>query len=120
MQQSLIKRNKVRQSRVMRVRKKLRGNGEKPRLSLFKSLHHLSVQLIDDERGITLASYSTLAKEMKGKKLSKETAKLVGEKIAELAKEKKIERVVFDRGRYKYHGLIAEVANGAREKGIKF
>lgn len=120
MQQSLIKRNKVRKSRVMRVRNKLRGNTEKPRFSVFKSLNHIGVQLIDDEKGETLASYSTLAKEMKGKKLSKETAKVIGEKIAELAKGKKIERVVFDRGRYKYHGLIAEVANGAREKGIKF
>lgn len=120
MQQSLIKRNKVRKSRVMRVRNKLRGNAEKPRLSVFKSLNHIGVQLIDDEKGETLASYSTLAKEMKGKKLSRETAKVIGEKIAELAKGKKIERVVFDRGRYKYHGLVAEVANGAREKGIKF
>lgn len=120
MQQSLIKRNKVRKSRVMRVRKSLRGNAEKPRLSVFKSINHISVQLIDDEKGETLASYSTLAKEMKGKKLSKETAKIVGEKIAELAKGKKIGRVVFDRGRYKYHGLVAEVATGAREKGIKF
>ncbi|MCB1084057.1 MAG: 50S ribosomal protein L18 [Simkania sp.] len=120
MQQTLKKRNAVRKSRVMRVRKKLRGDAEKPRFSVFKSLNHICVQLIDDENGITLASYSTLAKEMRGKKLSKESAKLVGEKIAELAKGKKIERVVFDRGRYKYHGLIAEVANSAREKGIKF
>ena len=120
MQQSLIKRNKIRKSRVMRVRKKLRGCREKPRFSVFKSINHIGVQLIDDEKGETLASYSTLAKEMKGKKLSKETAKMVGEKIAELAKDKKIEKVVFDRGRYKFHGLIAEVASGAREKGIKF
>ncbi|QVL57969.1 MAG: 50S ribosomal protein L18 [Simkaniaceae bacterium] len=120
MHQNLEKRNKVRKTRVMRIRKKLRGTAEKPRLSVFKSLNHIGVQLIDDEQGVTLASYSTLAKEMKGKKLSKESAKLVGAKIAELAKGKKIDRIVFDRGRYKYHGLIAEVANGARDKGIKF
>lgn len=120
MHQNLEKRNKVRKTRVMRVRKKLRGSAEKPRLSVFKSLNHIGAQLIDDEKGVTLASFSTLTKEMKGKKLSKESAKLVGVKIAELAKGKKIDRVVFDRGRYKYHGLIAEVANGARDKGIKF
>ena len=120
MQQNLKKRSKIRKSRVMRVRKKLHGTAEKPRLSVSKTLNHIGVQLIDDENGITLASYSTLAKEMKGKKRSKENAKLIGERIAELAKEKKIDKVVFDRGRHKYHGLIAEVANGAREKGIKF
>lgn len=120
MRQNLAKRNKIRKSRKMRVRKKLRGTAEKPRFSVFKSLNHIGVQLIDDENGVTLASFSTLAKEMKGQKLSKESAKLVGVKIAELAKGKKIDRIVFDRGRYKYHGLIAEVANGAREKGIKF
>ena len=120
MHQNLAKINKVRKKRVMRVRKKLRGSAEKPRLSIFKSLNHIGVQLIDDEKGITLASFSTLSKEMKGKKLSKENARLVGAKIAELAKEKKIDRIVFDRGRYKYHGIIAEVADGARDKGIKF
>jgi len=120
MHRNLAKRNKVRKTRVMRVRKKLRGNAEKPRLSVFKSLNHIGVQLIDDEKGVTLASYSTLSKEIKGKKISKESAKLIGAKIAELAKEKKIDRIVFDRGRYKYHGIIAEVANGARDNGIKF
>lgn len=120
MHRNLEKKIKVRKKRVMRVRKKLRGNAEKPRLSVFKSLNHIGVQLIDDEKGVTLASFSTLSKEMKDKKLSKESAKFVGIKIAELAKEKKIGRVVFDRGRYKYHGIIAEVASGARESGIKF
>ena len=76
--------------------------------------------MIDDENGLTLASYSTLAKELKGKKRTKETARLVGQKIAEIAKEKKIESIIFDRGRFKYHGIIAELANAARENGIKF
>ena len=104
----------------MRVRKKVRGTTERPRLSVFKSLSHIGVQLIDDEKGITLASCSTLDKELKGKKRSKESARLIGEKIAELAKGKKIDKVVFDRGSLKYHGIIAELANAAREKGIKF
>ncbi len=120
MSQKLKKLTKIRKNRVMRIRKKLRGNAEKPRLCVTKSINHIGAQLIDDEKGITLASFSTLVKEMKEKKRSKTSAKEVGEKIGALAKEKKIERVVFDRGRYKYHGLIAEVANGAREKGIKF
>lgn len=117
---NLKKRNTVRKKRTMRVRKKLRGTAQRPRLSVFKSLTHIGVQLIDDESGKTLASYSTLAKEMKGKKKSKESARMVGEKIAEAAKEKKIDQFVFDRGRLKYHGIIAELANAAREKGIKF
>ena len=120
MSQKIIKKNKTRKLRAMRVRKKLRGTADKPRFSVFKSLNHIGVQLIDDEHGVTLASFSTLAKEMKGAKRSKESARRVGEKIAELAKEKNIDCVVFDRGRYKYHGLVAEVANSARDKGVKF
>jgi large subunit ribosomal protein L18 len=117
---NLERRNTVRKKRSMRVRKKLRGTAERPRLSVFKSLTHIGVQMIDDVNGLTLASYSTLAKELKGKKRTKETARLVGQKIAEIAKEKKIESIIFDRGRFKYHGIIAELANAARENGIKF
>ena len=120
MRRNLEKRNKLRKKRAMRVRKKLRGNAEKPRLSVFKSLSHIGVQLIDDEKGVTLASFSTLSKELKGKKVSKESARLVGTKLAAIAKEKQIDRVVFDRGRYKYHGIVAEVATGVRNEGIKF
>ncbi|MEM8727444.1 MAG: 50S ribosomal protein L18 [Chlamydiota bacterium] len=120
MDRNLAKRNKIRKTRIMRIRKKLRGNAEKPRLSVFKSLKHIGVQLIDDDKGSTVASFGTLSKEMKGNKVSKESARLIGAKIAELAKKKKIDRIVFDRGRYKYHGIIAEVANGARDNGIKF
>ena len=115
---NLERRNTIRKKRSMRVRKKVRGNGSRPRLSVFKSLSHLSVQIIDDEKGVTLASYSTLGK--KGNQRTKETARLVGEKIAEIAKEKNIESIIFDRGRFKYHGIIAELANAARENGIKF
>ena len=116
---NLTKRNQARKTKMLRVRKKLRGNAERPRLSVFKSLNHINAQLIDDEKRMTLVSFSTLSKEIKGRK-SKENAKLVGAKIAELAKEKNIDSIVFDRGRYKYHGIIAEVANGARDNGMKF
>lgn len=117
---NLEKRTRIRKKRAMRVRKKVRGTAVRPRLSIFKSLTHISAQLIDDESGITIASFGTLSKEATVKKKSKEGARFIGEKIAELAKEKNIDRVVFDRGRHKYHGIIAELANAAREKGIKF
>ena len=104
----------------MRVRKKVRGTGVRPRLSVSKSLRHIGVQLIDDERAVTLASFSTLSKEARQYRKSKKGAQFVGQKIAELAKEKNIDAVVFDRGRFKYHGLIAELANAARENGLKF
>ena len=120
MSENLIKRSKVRKTRAMRIRKKLRGTDERPRLSVSKTLKHIGVQLIDDQKGVTLASFSTLSAELKGEKKSKKSAQLVGKKIAELAKEKNIETIVFDRGRFKFHGLIAELANAARENGLKF
>lgn len=119
MSMRLIKRDKVRLKRKFRVRKSLKGNALKPRLSVFKSCKHLSVQLIDDESGVTLCSYGTYSKEMKGGR-TKDNAKLIGTKIAELAKSKNVEKVVFDRGSYKYHGIIAELANGARSAGLQF
>ena len=95
-----------------------------PRLSVHKSNQHLYAQLIDDEKGQTIAGIGTMSKGLrKGKnavKRSKEGAKLIGAEIAKLAKEKNIEKVVFDRGRYKFHGVIAELAAGAREAGLKF
>lgn len=122
MEKSQLHRNHVRGKRAMRVRKKLRGCQDKPRLSVFKSGKHVYVQVIDDERSITLASTSTLSKEFKNTEFSKknvESGKQLGLKIAQLAKEKEVEAVVFDRGRYKYHGIIASVADGAREGGLQ-
>jgi large subunit ribosomal protein L18 len=120
----LIKRNERRKKRALRVRKHVRGSGEIPRLSVHKSNQHLFVQLIDDEQGLTLAGIGTMSKDLaKGKKSlrkSRDHAKEVGTKIAQLAKEKNINTVIFDRGRYKYHGLIADLANAAREAGLKF
>ncbi len=113
-----------RQKRVWRVRKQVKKNSSLPRFSVYKSNQHLFAQIIDDENGVTLAGVGTMSKDLrtKGKMLkkSKSAAKEVGAKIAELAKEKNIEKVVFDRGRYKFHGLIAELAGAAREAGLKF
>lgn len=113
----------VRQKRAWRIRKKLRGTAQRPRLSVFKSQHHLQVQLIDDEAGVTLAGTATYAKAFQntdhnGK--SKDAAKALGEFIGKAAKQKNIEEVIFDRGRFKYHGVIAAIADGAREAGLKF
>lgn len=121
MENNIIKRNVKRQKRLMRVRKHVRGNAEKPRLSVLKTNKHISVQLIDDENHITLASAGTNSKTQKGPtKKSKEAAKHVGQQIAALAKQKNIQKIVFDRGRLKYHGIIAELANAAREAGLQF
>jgi large subunit ribosomal protein L18 len=123
MESRLETRNAQRARRVLRVRKQVRGTALKPRLSVFKSNRHLAVQVINDEASVTLFSASTMTEEMKslqlGKK-SKESARQLGVKIAEMAKKSNIEKVVFDRGRYKYHGLLAEFANAARESGLQF
>ncbi|MBS0615054.1 MAG: 50S ribosomal protein L18 [Verrucomicrobia bacterium] len=115
-------RNSQRFTRRLRVRKKLRGSAEKPRMSVFKSNRHLSIQLIDDEAGKTLVALSTVMPEMRKQKLvkSKEAATTLGQKIAEQALAKNIQRVVFDRGHYKYHGLIAQLADSARKAGLQF
>lgn len=122
MEKSLIHRNRKRIKRALRVRKKLHGTQNKPRLSIMKSHQHLAVQLIDDDQGMTLGAVSTQMKKFRGKKLTanKETAKLVGQEIAEVAKKQKITTVVFDRGFYKYHGVIATLADAAREAGLQF
>jgi large subunit ribosomal protein L18 len=119
----LVKRNERRRRRSFRVRKQTKGSASKPRLSVFKSNRHICAQLIDDDKGFTIASAGTVMKEFQDKKLdrkSKESARQVGIKLAEIAKEKQIQQVVFDRGFNKYHGLLAEVANGARETGLQF
>lgn len=123
MESSREKTRRSRKTRVMRVRKKLRGTSEMPRLSVFKSNRHISAQIIDDEKGVTIAGLSTFSKESrKGSfnKKSQESAKYIGEQIAKLAKKHKVKAVVFDRGRCKYHGLIAALADSAREQGLQF
>ncbi len=116
-------RNISRWRRVYRVRKKLKGSSEKPRFSVYKSGKHLFAQLIDDEKEVTLLGLGTQSKPLQNtsfQKKSKEAARHLGTMLAKLAIEKKIERVVFDRGRYKYHGIVKELAGAAREAGLKF
>jgi large subunit ribosomal protein L18 len=109
--------------RAMRVRKNVRGDALKPRLCVVKTNKHIQVQLIDDEKGITLASISTCGKEFKKTefcKKNKTSAKVLGESIAKKAKALGVETIVFDRGPFKYHGILAEVANSARAGGLQF
>jgi len=110
--------------RKMRVRKKILGTAERPRLTVCRSLQNVTAQLIDDERSTTLIGLSTGSKLLSGviKDSDSKTvqAKAVGMKIAELAKAKGIESVVFDRNRFRYHGRVKAVAEGAREGGLKF
>lgn len=109
-----------RKRRHIRVRRKISGTAECPRLCVFRSNKGIYVQLIDDVKGNTLAQASTLDKEVKTKHSNKEAAKEVGALIAKRAKEKKIETVVFDRSGYIYHGVVKELAESAREGGLKF
>ena len=122
MDNSQLHRNSIRKKRALRVRKTLRGSQEKPRLCVIKSGQHVYAHLIDDESALTLASVSTLSKEFRQteyNRKNKDSAKQLGLKIAELAKEKNVKTVVFDRGRFKYHGVVASVADGAREGGLQ-
>ena len=109
-----------RERRHLRVRKKVSGTQERPRLCVYRSNTNIYVQIIDDVAQKTLAAASTLDKEVKTKHANKEAAKEVGALIAKRAKSKKIENVVFDRGGYIYHGVIKELAESAREGGLKF
>ncbi len=123
MDNRLLKRQELRRKRAMRVRKQLRGNATKPRLCVVKTNAHIQVQLIDDEMGVTLASIGTLSKEFQQTDFAKKnrtSARKLGQRIAELAKEKNVETVIFDRGRFCYHGILAELADAARECGLKF
>ena len=106
--------------RHIRVRRKISGTAERPRLCIYRSNTNLYVQIIDDVTATTLVSASTLDKEIKTKHANKEAAKEVGTLIAKKAADKKIETVVFDRGGYIYHGVVKELAEAAREGGLKF
>lgn len=109
-----------RERRHLRVRRKISGTAERPRLCVYRSNTNLYVQIIDDVAGKTIASASTLDKEIKNKYANKEAAKEVGTLIAKKAKDLKIENVVFDRGGYIYHGVVKELAEAARQGGLKF
>lgn len=123
MDNSQKKRKRARFARVMRVRNQIHGTAIKPRLSVFKSNHHLYAQLIDDDSRVTIAGIGTMSKanaKTAHNKKSKTAARHIGTEIAGIAKQKNISTVVFDRGRYKFHGIIAELANAAREAGLQF
>ncbi len=109
-----------RERRHKRVRTKISGTAECPRLCVFRSNSNLYVQVIDDEKQVTLVSASTLDKDVKTKKSNKEAAKELGTLIAKKALANKIDTVVFDRGGYIYHGVVKELAEAAREGGLKF
>ena len=109
-----------RERRHARVRRKISGTSECPRLCVFRSNNNLYVQIIDDVKAVTLAQASTLDKEVKTKHSNKAAAKEVGALIAKRALEKNIKTVVFDRGGYIYHGVVKELAEAAREGGLQF
>ena len=115
-----IDRQAERLRRHKRVRTKVSGTAERPRLCVFRSNSNLYVQIIDDDKATTLTQASTLDKEVKTKHANKEAAKEVGALIAKRALEKNIKTVVFDRGGYIYHGVVKELAEAAREAGLEF
>ena len=119
----MIDKNAERQRRHARVRKKVTGTATTPRLNVYRSLNHIYVQIIDDVKGVTLCSASTMEKDVKAqiKDLTKtDAAKVVGKKAAEKALKLGIKEVVFDRGGYLYTGRVQAVADGAREAGLNF
>ena len=106
-----------------RVRRNLRGTAQKPRLSVFRSLKHISVQVIDDDLGSTMVSASTVEKDLKGqleRTGNRGAAALIGKTIAERALSKGIKAVVFDRGGHRFHGRVKTLADAAREAGLEF
>ncbi len=118
-----LSKDQTRQRRHQRIRKRLQGTGDKPRLSVYKSLNNIYAQLVDDVAGKTILSASTLEKDIRaavkhGGNL--DAAKKVGMSLAQKALDKKITNVVFDRGGYRYHGCIKALADAAREQGLKF
>ena len=118
-----LNRKESRARRHTRLRKKLEGTAARPRLSVYRSLKHFHVQLIDDIAGVTLVGVSTLDKEVAGKAKNMSSqmgAKLIGQLIAKKASEKNIVNVVFDRGGIQYHGAVKALAESAREAGLKF
>lgn len=112
--------NAQRLKRHKRIRAKISGTPERPRLNVFRSKQNIYAQIIDDVNGVTLVSASSLDKDFEGFGGNTEAAHKVGNMIAERAKAKGIETVVFDRGGYLYHGRVKELAEGAREGGLKF
>ncbi len=119
---SRVKDRKQRRMKMKRrYREAVRGTAERPRLAVYRSLRHVYAQIIDDEKGVTVASASTLEKEASKTAggANREAGKSLGKIIAERAKERGVDTVVFDRGGFRYHGVIRAIAEGARESGLK-
>lgn len=121
MRNEIVKKHKLQSRRKMRVRHSMHGTSIKPRLSVTKSNKHIHVQLIDDDQAVTIAAVSTASKESRAEmKKNKESARKLGESIGQKAVHANIKEVIFDRGSHKYHGILAELADGARQAGLKF
>jgi len=115
-----ISKDEIRRRIHTRIRNKVTGTAERPRLAVFRSLAHIYAQVIDDAKGVTLVSASTGEKSAEGSGGNIAAAKEIGKRVAERAKEKGIKQVVFDRGGYLYHGRIKALADAAREAGLEF
>jgi len=111
------KRNQIRQRIHQRIRRKMSGTAERPRLNVYRSLNHIYAQVVDDQAGVTIVSASTIKSKSGGNVAA---AKEIGKAIAERAKEKGVKKVVFDRGGYLYHGRVKALADAAREAGLEF
>jgi large subunit ribosomal protein L18 len=123
MRNNIIKKQVLQNKRAIRVRQHLHGTSTRPRLCVVKSNKHIHAQLIDDDAKVTIGSTATFSKDFRGTEFSKKnkvSARKLGEKIAEIAKEKNIKEVIFDRGPFKYHGILAELADAARSAGLQF
>ncbi|HEY2012470.1 MAG TPA: 50S ribosomal protein L18 [Bryobacteraceae bacterium] len=115
-----LEKKEIRNRIHMRIRRKLRGTAERPRLAIFRSVAHIYAQVIDDSQGATLVSASSVDKAGKTNGGNVAAAKTIGKLVAERAKEKGITRVVFDRGGYQYHGRVKALADAARAAGLEF
>jgi large subunit ribosomal protein L18 len=115
-----ISKNEIRERVHTRIRKKLKGTTDRPRLAIFRSVAHIYAQVIDDTKGTTIASASSTEKDAGKTGGNVEAAKLIGTRVAQRAKEKGIDKVVFDRGGYLYHGRVKALADAAREAGLEF
>jgi large subunit ribosomal protein L18 len=113
-------RDEIRHRIHKRIRSRVTGTSERPRLAVFRSVNHIYAQVIDDQQGHTLVAAGSTEKDLRGKGGNVEGAKTIGKAVAERAKEKGIKRVVFDRGGYQYHGRVKALADAAREAGLEF
>jgi len=115
-----INRNEIRLRIHKRIRNRVAGTPERPRLAVFRSVNHIYAQIIDDQQGHTIVAAGSTEKDLKGKGGNVDGAKLIGKAVAERAKSKGVTKVVFDRGGYQYHGRVKALADAAREAGLEF